>query len=212
LADERDPATRQADHAAIEELARDLLPALVAKLSASGLGEIEVREGTWKVRVRRPADGAARDATRRGSDRSERGARGRAGGPALGHGTGTLDGQRSSRDGRGSGSSNGAHPGMAAVGPGPGSAHDPGSAGSDNHRSPVVAASPAVGIYQARPGLTAGTRVRAGDTVGFVDVLGVPQEVIAPVDGIVTGTLVEPGDAVEYGQDLVTVQPGEARA
>ena len=51
-----------------------------------------------------------------------------------------------------------------------------------------------------------GTRVRAGDRIGHVDVLGVRQEVASPVDGIVGATLVEPGDAVEYGQDLVRIE------
>jgi biotin carboxyl carrier protein len=39
-----------------------------------------------------------------------------------------------------------------------------------------------------------------------VDVLGVRQEVASPVDGILGATLVEPGDAVEYGQDLVRIE------
>jgi acetyl/propionyl-CoA carboxylase alpha subunit len=36
--------------------------------------------------------------------------------------------------------------------------------------------------------------------------LGVPQEVVAPVDGLVGASLVESGDAVEYGQDLVVIE------
>ena len=36
--------------------------------------------------------------------------------------------------------------------------------------------------------------------------LGVPLEVIAPADGVVGATLVEPGEAVEYGQELVVVE------
>jgi biotin carboxyl carrier protein len=37
--------------------------------------------------------------------------------------------------------------------------------------------------------------------------LGVPQEVIAPADGIVATALVEDGDAVEYGQSLIVLEP-----
>ena len=51
---ERSADDRLADHEQIERLTDDLLPALVAKLGASGLAEIEVREGPWKVRLRRP--------------------------------------------------------------------------------------------------------------------------------------------------------------
>ena len=50
-----------ADHAAIERLASELLPALIAKLGATGLGELEVRQDGWRVRLRRPADGVARE-------------------------------------------------------------------------------------------------------------------------------------------------------
>jgi biotin carboxyl carrier protein len=66
-----------------------------------------------------------------------------------------------------------------------------------------VATSPAVGIFQPRPELRPGSRVRSGDRLGYVDVLGVRQEVVSPVDGIVGASLVDGGDAVEYGQELV---------
>jgi pyruvate/2-oxoglutarate dehydrogenase complex dihydrolipoamide acyltransferase (E2) component len=35
--------------------------------------------------------------------------------------------------------------------------------------------------------------------------LGIPQEVVAPVDGVVGEMLAEPGDGVEYGQPLFTI-------
>ena len=56
---ERSDAERSADHAAIERLSGELLPALIAKLGATGLGELEVREGGWRVRLRRPGEGQA---------------------------------------------------------------------------------------------------------------------------------------------------------
>jgi pyruvate/2-oxoglutarate dehydrogenase complex dihydrolipoamide acyltransferase (E2) component len=36
--------------------------------------------------------------------------------------------------------------------------------------------------------------------------LGVAQEVVAPADGIVGASLVEPGQAVEYGQELIVIE------
>ena len=71
----------------------------------------------------------------------------------------------------------------------------------------TVATSPAVGVYQPRPDARSGSRVRAGDRIGAVDMLGIPQEVVAPIDGIVGASLVEPGQAVEYGQELVVIEP-----
>jgi biotin carboxyl carrier protein len=69
-----------------------------------------------------------------------------------------------------------------------------------------VATSPAVGIFQPRAEAKAGTRVRSGDRLGAVDMLGIAQEVIAPADGIVGASLVEPGQAVEYGQELIVIE------
>jgi acetyl-CoA carboxylase biotin carboxyl carrier protein len=43
----------------IARLADELLPVLIARLEASGLGELEVREGDWRVRLRRPHSNGA---------------------------------------------------------------------------------------------------------------------------------------------------------
>jgi acetyl-CoA carboxylase biotin carboxyl carrier protein len=170
----RSPEERLSDHAAIDRLAAELLPALVAKLGATGLGELEVREGGWRVRLRRPATaGAATSGRDRRRDRGERGDHRDAGGE-RGH----------DRPGRGP------------------------AASSDGHRDAPrnVATSPAVGIYRPRTDLAAGSRVQAGDRLGAVEMLGIPQEVVAPVDGIVGVSLAESGDAVEYGQELLVIE------
>jgi biotin carboxyl carrier protein len=54
--------------------------------------------------------------------------------------------------------------------------------------------------------------VRAGDRLGAIDVLGVPVEVVAPVDGIVGASLAEAGDPVEYGQGIVEIEMLDAPA
>jgi acetyl-CoA carboxylase biotin carboxyl carrier protein len=160
---DRDDAARLADHAQIEGLADELLPALIAKLGATGLAELEVREGDWRVRLRRPVD-AAPAGTKATAGRSTK--------PAPGH-------------------VEHSHP--PAVEP---------------HLDPyrAVATSPAVGIYHPRPEISSGSRVRAGDRIASVDVLGIPQEVVSPGNGIVGAGLVENGDAVEYGQELVWIE------
>jgi len=189
-----------AAHAAIDRLASELLPALIAKLGATGLGELEVRQDGWRVRLRRPADGVARGERRPagGAARSQPG--------HAGHGHGPLP-TEGSRGARASASTNGAGPGQQVpVGPGPGMAAAVPADG------PAVALSPAVGVFRPNADLTTGRRVRAGDRLGVVDVLGVPQEVVAPVDGILGEQLVDGGDAVEYGQDLVVIEFAEAPA
>jgi biotin carboxyl carrier protein len=187
---------RLADHAAIDRLTEELLPALMAKLGASGLGEIEIREGAWKVRLRRPAGSG--DGTlygRRATDRPSRPQPGHAG---HGHAPALVEGHRGSalRDGTA----------LTPIGPGRTAA----TPARDPNRA--VATSPAVGIFQPRPEMRPGTRVRAGDRLGFVDVLGVRQEVVSPVDGRVGATVVESGEAVEYGQELVRLELASAPA
>jgi biotin carboxyl carrier protein len=201
--DERSEEGRAADHAAIDHLADGLLPALVAKLSATGLGEIEVREGSWKVRVRRPA-GDGTSPSKRGGERPSRAQPGHAG---HGHPPAGFEGHRSAREGRGPvvHSTNGSSaPSLVPVGPDGDAASDSGIR-DDSRRGQAVATSPAVGVYQPRAEARSGTRVRSGDRLGAVDMLGIAQDVVAPADGLVGESLVEPGQAVEYGQELVVI-------
>lgn len=204
---------RQVDHDAIDRLAGDLLPALVAKLADSGLGEIEVREGSWRVRVRRPA-GDAQGHARRTSDRASRAQPGHAG---HGHPPAGFEGHRSSKEQRDSretrvsagNQTNGSSPtALIPVGPGA-EAREAVSPPDEAGVLRTVATSPAVGVYQPRAEARPGNRVRAGDRLGAVDMLGIPQEVVAPIDGIVGPSLVEPGQAVEYGQELVVIEPAD---
>ena len=204
----RQPRTaeaRAADHAAIDRLAEDLVPALIAKLSASGLGEIEVAEEAWTIRVRRPSDSSGR--SRRLTDKASRSQPGHAG---HGHSPGSFEGHRGGRDGKPGAatiavSANGAGP-VKALGAdaSSGSGHRSVEGGPDLHR--VVATSPAVGVFQPRTDIKPGTRVRDGDRLGAVDMLGIPQEVLAPADGILGASLVEAGQAVEYGQELIVIE------
>jgi biotin carboxyl carrier protein len=195
---DRTAAERSADHAAIDRLSGELLPALIAKLGATGLGELEIREGAWHVRLRRPADGAptssARDRRPGERERAARGpgapttAYGQTGLTPVGPGRDGRDGERDGRDGR---------DGREGPQTRDGAARDGGR---------IVASSPAVGIFKPRPDARAGTRVRAGDRLGSVDMLGVPQEVVAPANGVVGASLVEAGDAVEFGQELILIE------
>jgi biotin carboxyl carrier protein len=195
-----DAATRKADHDGIARLTDDLLPALIAKLGTTQLGELEVREGDWHIRLRRPY-GTAPGEGRRASDKVSRSQPGHEG---HGHGRAAPEGHR---QGRVSGAT-----GITA-GTGAASASSNGT-GDDKalERSRTIATSPAVGIFQPGSRAASGTRVRAGDSLGAVNVLGVPQDVLAPVDGIVGATLVEGGMAVEYGQELIRIELAAAPA
>ncbi len=178
----RDHDARRHDHAEIDRLTDDVLPDLISRLAASGLGEIDVREDDWRIRLRRPAAAPAVPAipaarTDRSSDR------------AADRADRTDRADRPDRLPRAAGGPD------ASPSPAPGPRR-------------VVATSPAVGVFQPRQDLRPGTRVRAGDRLGAVNLLGVPQDVVAPDDGIVVTTLVEAGEGVEYGQDLIVIEPG----
>jgi biotin carboxyl carrier protein len=133
-----------------ETLAEEILPALVARLRASGLAEIEVRRQGWRVRLRRDLHSPRRQAR------------------------------------------------VVA-----------GEVEPDEPLEDVAtgqARSPAVGYFSPSPALRVGRSVQAGDTLGGVDVLGISVEVTAPTSGLVSGVLVEKGQAVEYGQVLAEIE------
>jgi acetyl-CoA carboxylase biotin carboxyl carrier protein len=154
---DRTAAQREADHTGLARLSDTLVPALVSKLNASGLGELEVREGDWRIRLRRPAGAAAQP-------RRER-------------------------------------PRAAAHAPARPSAPAVPAAPKDPHRAPAL--SPAVGVFRAIASV--GTKVRAGDRIAVVDLLGIPQDVVAPIDGILVEVLGETGNPVEYGEELAII-------
>lgn len=202
----RSDAARRADHAGIAKLTEDLLPALMAKLGSTNLGELEVREGDWTVRLRRPY-GTGPGEGRRAGDRPSRSQPGHEG---HGHGRAAPEG-RGSRSGGSAGVPTGTTAGTGAASAstnGTGAARSGGGSGSGEaaDRSRTVATSPAVGIFEPGPRAASGTKVRAGDSLGTVNVIGVPQDVLAPEDGIVGSTLVEGGTAVEYGQELIRIE------
>jgi biotin carboxyl carrier protein len=153
------------DHEAIGRMADELLPALIAKLASGGLGEIEVRQGGWKARLRKPATVAEPR---------------KAPGEVLAHARSAAQARADDRERR--------------------------RDAKEADEGKVVAKSPAVGVYSPRRDLAVGMRVRSGDKIGSVDVLGVLQDVVSPVDGVIGSSLAEAGEAVEYGQELVRIE------
>jgi biotin carboxyl carrier protein len=63
-----------------------------------------------------------------------------------------------------------------------------------------------VGYFSPLGGIEVGARVRSGDLLGHVDVLGVRHEVVSAVDGSLRVFEVESGEAVEYGQPIARVE------
>ena len=199
----RDPETRRRDHEQIDRLADSVLPDLISRLAASGLGEIEVREDDWRIRLRRPAPvrGGPLERGDRGQDRA--GDRSlRSGAPASATPEPALP--RDPRDLHDQSHSQPvAAPAAHANGAVPGVGDNAGPPAGLHH---VTATSPTVGVFQPRTDVRLGSIVRAGDRIAVVDLLGLPQDVVSPEDGVVVDTLVEAGEGVEYGQDLVVIE------
>lgn len=69
---------------------------------------------------------------------------------------------------------------------------------------------PAVGYFVDRDGVAPGAVVRAGDAIGYIEVLGVREDVVASIDGSIDRFEVEPGQAVEYGQPIARLRPADS--
>jgi biotin carboxyl carrier protein len=72
-------------------------------------------------------------------------------------------------------------------------------------------ASPAVGFFVYADGLGPGLDVTKGDPLGYIEMLGVRHDVRAPRSGTVGHLVAESGEAVEYGQVVVEIEPAATR-
>lgn len=81
--------------------------------------------------------------------------------------------------------------------------------------TPVPINAPAVGVFHlARKGFPQGTpavgdQVQAGQSIGSIELMHVPNDLVSPVSGTIDSILVEDGAGVEYGQPLMTIRPFE---
>ena len=172
--------TDSAARATIARLATETLPRLIERLTKSELGELEVREDGWRIRLRKPTsgNGVVVPGTPQAAERPRA-----VSGPPAGSASDRLSGS-----GRGS--------------------HAPQAARIESTKGTVT--SPAVGYFVSRDGVGPGAAVGRGDLIGHVDVLGMRQEVVAPIAGVLKTLDVQAGEAIEYGQRIARVEPSEA--
>lgn len=78
-----------------------------------------------------------------------------------------------------------------------------GEVASGTEHGRIVVTSMAVGYFHPAETLQVGQRVRSGDVLGHVDMLGVRHDAVAGADAMVSRVLAEAGQAVEFGQELV---------
>ncbi len=100
-----------------------------------------------------------------------------------------------------------AAPGAAAAAAAAGAHAVPASAPPPTPDESHAVASPAVGYFLFADGLGPGLAIEKGDALGYVDVLGVRHEVRAPRSGTVRNLVAESGEAVEYGQVVIEIEP-----
>jgi biotin carboxyl carrier protein len=82
----------------------------------------------------------------------------------------------------------------------------------NSHSNGVEIGAPLVGIFRAsmnsdKPLVAAGDRVRKGQIIAAIEALNLLSEVEATVAGRVVEILVLDGQAVEYGQPLLVIEP-----
>jgi len=175
LADQDGPALTDDSRRTIARLASDTLPRLIERLTKSQLGELEVREDGWRIRLRRPIADVLETSAADGRPARDRA---RAAGAVAGgaaHADRQVMASRSTHSQR-----------------------------PESTRGLVT--SPGVGYFVAREGVVVGFKVSSGDLLGHVDVLGVRQEIVAPIEGVVAAVEVEGGQAIEYGQPVARVE------
>ena len=93
----------------------------------------------------------------------------------------------------------------------------PAEAAEEKPEGPVlfVIRSPIVGRFHSSMGLdrpalvVEGGNITAGQRVGIVEAMKIKKEVFSAVTGKVVKIHVRDGDAVEYGQELFSVEPAE---
>ncbi|HEY8169713.1 MAG TPA: biotin/lipoyl-containing protein [Candidatus Limnocylindria bacterium] len=88
----------------------------------------------------------------------------------------------------------------------------PGAIGTTESAGSVGVASPAVGYFVYADGLGPGLEVARGDALGHVEMLGVRHDVRAPRGGTVRHLVAEAGEAVEYGQVVLELDPTASAA
>jgi biotin carboxyl carrier protein len=73
---------------------------------------------------------------------------------------------------------------------------------------PITIFSPLVGHFRhIKPMVGLGARVARGQVVGVIEAVKLINEITSPTNGRITDVLVDDGQAVEYGQELFSVQP-----
>jgi len=90
------------------------------------------------------------------------------------------------------------------------------AAPAEAERAGLPVVSPVVGIFHnggmldPREIVREGDRVQEGQLIAAIEAMKVPNELRAPVTGVVSRLLVEDGAAVEYGQTLLLIEPEES--
>lgn len=80
---------------------------------------------------------------------------------------------------------------------------------------PMMINAPVVGIFRlARSGFPqgeprAGDHVRAGQVIGTIELMRVPNDLLSPATGVIEAVLVEDGTGVEFGHPVMAIRPFE---
>jgi len=80
---------------------------------------------------------------------------------------------------------------------------------------PECICAPAVGVFHLasrgfpRGAPRPGDQVQAGQIIGTIELMHVPNDLVSPVSGTIESILADDGAGVEYGQPLMSIRPYE---
>jgi len=83
---------------------------------------------------------------------------------------------------------------------------EPETANTETINSPMVGTFYRASSPGAKPFVSVGQKVRAGETVCIIEAMKLLNEIEAEFDGVIENILVENGDPVEFGQPLFSIR------
>lgn len=88
---------------------------------------------------------------------------------------------------------------------------------NSSNGSLLVVKSPMVGTfyYSSSPDEPAyiqlGDKIKVGQKIGVIEAMKIMKEVASPYEGRVVEMLIQNGRPVEYGQEIITIEPGKKK-
>jgi len=78
---------------------------------------------------------------------------------------------------------------------------------NQNSNEEIVVKSTVVGLYHNTAEFKDGDYVQSGQKMGYIDIMGIKKDILAPVNGVIVNINIEDNSGVEYGEPLFSIIP-----